>query len=612
MKSPLRWKILLFTALPIVGLALAALFVVNRDVSQRVHENIEQDLVRAAEVFEDILAQRSEQLAVASGVLVADPRFFSVLTLPGSRTDAAYRNTVAGVARDFNAITRADLFDVLDARGGLVASEGRDKGVGLERAPLVAAALAGQTAGGILAAGGAHYQVTVAPVRVGGRLVGVLLLGSRIGQSLAERLKHLTRCEVHFVSAGAVSGSTLTEAGEQAAVREVVGGTRAGAPVPGTSLPGDDDLVRTHTPSGMYLTLVRRIPGSHPEDRQHYALLRPLGAETAFLRRMQTGLLEIGILAALVAFLAAFLISERITTPVERLVRAAEEIERGNYDFPLDVKSDDEIGYLAKRFEDMRQHERAYVTSLREVARLKSDFISVASHELRTPISVISGYHELLAHSHLGPLTKQQEMALEAIRKGVETLSRIADDATRIAQLEGERLVLSLAEHDVAEILKEAMRQALDQASGRRLRTTLEVDRGMPSLRVDGARLGEAIANLVRNAVRFTPDDGRIEVRSEWEGGWLTVQVRDTGVGIVPEARERIFEQGYVVRNSLHHHSSQSLEFNSSGLGLGLPIARGIVEAHGGTITVESEPGSGSAFTIRVPAEPADPMARAA
>ncbi len=612
MKSPLRWKILLLTALPIVGLALAALFVVNRDVSQRVDENVEQDLVRAAEVFEDILAQRSEQLVVSSGVIVADPKFFSVLTLPGSRADAVYRNTVAGVARDFNAITKADLFDVLDGRGGLVASVGRDAGKKLDRAPLVAQALAGQTAAGILAADGAHYQVTATPVRVGGRVLGVLLVGARIGQSLAERLKHLTRTEVHFVSAGAVTGSTLRDPGDRSIFRDLASGARPGPPVRGASLPGDDPITRIAAPSGSYLTLVRRIPGSHPDERQLYALLRPLGAETAFLRRMQTGLLGIGILTALAAFLAALLISERITTPVQRLVRAAEEIEHGNYDYPLDVRTDDEIGYLAKRFEDMRQHERAYVTSLKEVARLKSEFISVASHELRTPISIISGYHELLSQTHLGPLTPQQELALEAIRKGLDTLGRIADDATRIAQVEGERLVLHLAEHDVAGILKEAMRQTLDQASGRRLRTTLEVDRGMPPLKVDGARLGEAIANLLRNAIRFTPDDGRIEVQSQWRGGWLVVQVRDTGIGIAPDAREKIFEQGFMVRDSLHHHSSQSLEFNSSGLGLGLSITRGFVEAHGGSITVVSELGEGSTFTIRVPAEPGDAIARAA
>lgn len=606
MRSPLRWKILLFTALPLVALALATLWVVNHDVSQRVHANIEQDLVRAAQVFEDILAQRAEQLEVASRVIAADPRFFSVLTLPGTVRDAAYRNTVSGVARDFNVITHADVFDVLDAEGRIVAAVGRDARVKIDRAPLVAAALAGQPAGGVLASPDAHYQVTATPVLVGGRVVGVLILGSRIGQGLAERLKQLTRSEVNFVSSGQITGTTLPDMEDRDAVRKALA-VRGGAVTP-----AGDDLVRVEGPTGTYLTLVRRIPGSVAEDRQIYALQRSLETETRFLRRMQTGLLELGALAVLASLLAALLIAERITTPVQRLVRAAEEIERGNYDHPLQIRSDDEIGYLAARFEDMRQHERAYVTSLREVARLKTEFISVASHELRTPISIISGYQELLAQSRLGPLTTQQDLAVEAIGQGVKTLSRIADDATRIAQIEGERLVLSLGEYDVPEILTEAMREALDQAQGRRLNTTLEVDRGMPRLRLDGARLSQAIAHLVRNAIRFTPDDGRIEVRSAWEHGWLRVEVRDTGVGIAAESRERIFERGFVVRSSLHHHSSSRLEFNSAGLGLGLPIARGIVEAHGGSISVESEPGKGSLFAIRIPAEAVPNLARAA
>src|SRR5207247_8689860 len=104
----------------------------------------------------------------------------------------------------------------------------------------------------------------------------------------------------------------------------------------------------------------------------------------------------------------------RITAPVQRLVRGAEEMERGNFDYPLQVRSRDEIGVLATSFDGMRRRQREYIRTLKEAARIKSEFINVASHELRTPVSIIRGYQEMMAQSALGPLTPQQQQAIEA------------------------------------------------------------------------------------------------------------------------------------------------------------------------------------------------------
>ena len=599
-KSPLRWRILVFTAIPIVVLALGTLWVVNGTVSRQVHDNVEQDLRRAAAVFEDMLGERAEQLRIASDVIVRDPRFFSVLTLPGSHRDPLYRNTVAGVAKDFNAITHADLFEVFDAGGMPVASVGRDRAPGAARKQLAVAVRKGRATHGVIVAGKQPFQVTVTPVLAGGRVVGVLLVGAHIGQELAEKLRELTRSDVSFVSGGALAGSTVAQPAARAAVL-------AAAIPPGTSelleLEGGD--------GGLDLTLARRIPGAGA-DGPRYAIQRSLRTETAFLREIQAGLSQLGLLAILVAIAAGLFIAERITRPLQRIVRAAEEIERGNYDFPIGAKSADEIGYLAQRFDDMRQHERAYVHSLEEVARLKSEFISVASHELVTPISVIRGYQELLVDEVMGPLNVEQKKALVAIGDGTRSLQRIADDATRIAQIEGERIILAPDEHDVSDLLKAATRSALDEAPGRHVTVALETDRSLPRILVDGPRLTEAVANLVKNGLRFTPDGGRVDVRASWLDETLEIEVADDGVGIAPEDLPHVFERGYVVRDSRNHHSSNTLEFNSAGLGLGLAIARGNVEAHGGTIEVDSAPGQGSRFVIRIRPERAESWRNAA
>ena len=594
MKSPLRWRILLFTAVPMVVLTLATIWIVHDNVSRRVHERVEEDLRRAAAVFEDMLGERAEQLGVTSDVIVRDPRFFSVLTLPGSHADPVYRNTVSGVARDFNAITHADLFVVIDVGGSAVASVGRDRAPKIASSELVKAAASGTAAHGVIRVGKSHFQATATPVIAGGRIAGVLVVGARIGQELAEKLRELTRSDVTFVAGGAVSGSTLTRPEDRAVLLEFLAAPRDKSA---------SDLVELDGAGGVSLTLARPLPGSRPDDHQYYAVQRSLHAETAFLGEMQANLAQLGLLAILVAIVAGLLVSERITQPLQRIVRAAEEIERGNYDYPVSFagrSQADEIGYLARRFDAMRQHERAYVRSLEEVARVKSEFISVCSHELRTPISVIRGFMELLLGEVMGPLSEEQKKAMRAIEEGTDKLEQIANNATRMAEIESERLVLALGEHDVSELVKVAVHTALDEARGRRVNVAVETERSAPLFVVDGSRLTEAVTNLVRNAVRFTPDGGRVEVRTRWREPWLDIEVVDDGVGITAEKQAHIFERGVVVRDSRNHHSSTTLEFNSAGLGLGLAITRGIVEAHGGTITVDSAPGKGSRFVVRL------------
>ena len=597
MKLSLRPKILLFTVLPLVTLTFFALWVTNRTISTQVLAGIDDGLRRASANLESTLDARAEYLGVAGQVIVQDPRFFSSLTLPGSHRDPQFRATVAGVAREFNSITRADLFEVFDARGTLIASVGAERSDAPARRPLVRDALAERPRAAILPAPGRHYQAVTTPVLVGGRVVGVLLLGRHIGRELAVQLKDLTRSEVTFLAGHAVTGSTLDDGADRLAVLRAFDRTdRAAGPAEGT-------IVELRGPTHRYVTLLRRLPDSAPADEQYYAVQRALDLETAFLRDIQGRLVEMGFLAALIALAAGLVISERITSPVRRLVRGAEEIERGNYGYPIHVQSGDEIGYLATRFDEMRRHQRAYVASLKEVARVKSEFINVASHELRTPASVIKGYQELLLQGILGPLTSQQRQALEAIGRGVGTLVRIAEDATRVAQIEESQLALQRGDHDVASLLRRAAEAALAGSGGRKVRVTVAADADPPTARVDGDRMVEAVTHLITNGIRFTPDGGEVVVRSRRERAQLVLEVEDTGIGISEERRAEIFDRAFMIRDSRHHHSSDTLEFNSSGLGLGLPIARGIVRMHGGTLEVESSVGRGSVFRIRLPLE---------
>jgi signal transduction histidine kinase len=594
-KLRLRPRIVLFTVLPLVGLTFVTLWVVNRAISSEVRSGIDDGLRRASATLENMLTAREEYLAVAGEVIVQDPRFFSSLTIPGTHVDPDFRATVAGVAHEFNAITRADLFEVFDAKGELIASVGPSRSDEATRRALVAGALSDRSRGSILSAPGQIFQAAVTPVFAGGRLVGVLLLGEDIGAEMAGRLRDLTRSEVTFIAGSAVPGSTIQESADRAALLDACARFAPSASeAAGTiaELQG-----RTHR----YITLIRRLPGSEPAARTFYAVQRSHDVETAFLRDIQRRLVELGLIAALAALIAGFVVSERITSPLRRLVRAAEEIERGNYDFPIDARSGDEVGYLATRFDDMREHQRAYVARLKEVARIKSEFIDVASHELRTPVSIIRGFQELFAAGALGPLTPQQSQAVEAIGKSAETLGRIAENATQVAQIEARRLSLRVGEHGVEALLRRAVERATSGAVGRGVRVTIVAEPNVGTARVDGERIVEAVAHLVRNAIRFTADGGAVTVRAARGPARLEITVEDTGVGMSAKRQAEILDQAVLAGDSKHHHSSDGLEFNSAGMGLGIPIVRGIVNMHGGSLEVSSTEGRGSVFRIVLP-----------
>ena len=595
MRIGLRPKILLLTVLTPVVLAVATVWIVHSNVSREVHTSIQDELRRASLVFESTLEARSEALGTAGQVIARDPRFFSILTLPGAHADPQYRATVQGVARDFNLITRADLFEVVDGQGRLLATVGRGSSTRGSRDPLVRAALEGRGASGILV-GPADYQVTVTPVFAHGHVIGGLLLGARIGQPLARRLRDLTRSEVTFVSGRRSVGSTLEDADREATLRALRGRARA------DSVP-QSELLEIKAPSSTFLTLVRPIPDSNPAAPQYYVMQRSLEAETEYLTAMRNLLIQLGVLAVIIAILGGMAAAQRITAPIQRLVRAADEMERGDYQFPLEIKSRDEFGHLAERFEEMRQREKVYVQSLEEVARMKTEFINVASHELRTPISIIRGFHDLFATGGLGPITPPQTKALEAIESSLVSLTRVAEDATKMAQIEGERLVLTIDDFDVSTVLRQGVADAIGDARKRELDVTIEVEPDLPPARMDGMRIAQAVCQLVRNAIRFTPDGGMIDVRAWREKDVLVIEVRDTGIGIPEEKARDLFDKSFMVRDSLHHHSSTKLEFNSAGLGLGLAIVRGIIEAHGGTISVESHISRGTTVSMRVPYE---------
>jgi signal transduction histidine kinase len=231
---------------------------------------------------------------------------------------------------------------------------------------------------------------------------------------------------------------------------------------------------------------------------------------------------------------------------------------------------------------------------LRELDRLKDEFIGMFSHELRTPLASILGYAEILMED--GVTGPDAGHCVEVIDRNAKRLLRLTGDLQLLSQINAGQLPTEFRRADLADIAACAVEEMRPEAERKHIDLVLCAT-AVPPLAVDSTRIAQLLGNLLSNALKFTPDGGKVEVRLGTEGDWAVLAVADTGVGIPVADRERIFERFF--RTAIAKR--QAIQ----GTGLGLTITQAIVAAHNGTITVEGEEGHGTTFTVRLPLRPA-------
>jgi signal transduction histidine kinase len=224
--------------------------------------------------------------------------------------------------------------------------------------------------------------------------------------------------------------------------------------------------------------------------------------------------------------------------------------------------------------------------------RLKSEFLASMSHELRTPLHTVIGFSELLLEEIEGPLNDKQKRFIGHIHKDSMHLLELINDVLDLSKIEAGRLELRREPFDVAAAIEDVLGSIRSLGSAKAMQLTTSVS--VPSaLYADRVRFKQVIYNLLSNAVKFTPQGGKIHVNARVLDGFLQITVTDNGIGIAKEQHASVFDK--------FHQVGATTKGVREGTGLGLAITKHLVEQHGGRISLESEPGKGSCFTITVP-----------
>ncbi len=232
------------------------------------------------------------------------------------------------------------------------------------------------------------------------------------------------------------------------------------------------------------------------------------------------------------------------------------------------------------------------VSERARLERAKSEFVATASHELRSPLTSIKGFIELLEHSSDGMSARQREF-IDIILKSTDRLVELVNDLLDVARIEADHVEINRRPIDVGEVVHEVVELIVPRAQAKQQHLSTYVSPTLPPAMADPGRIRQIVANLLTNAHLYTPEGGTIHVRVEADRAWVQILVQDSGVGMTKEETERIFDRFYRAGNR---------SGSNPGTGLGLSIVKSLVDLHAGQITVESEPGRGTIFRVRLPA----------
>ena len=289
------------------------------------------------------------------------------------------------------------------------------------------------------------------------------------------------------------------------------------------------------------------------------------------------------LIALMLAVSLGFLISRNIVGPLTRLTEASQLMAAGDFEHKVEIETEDEVGELAKAFNQMSD-------DLAEGRRLRRQMTADIAHDLRSPLAVIAGYIESMRDEVLSPTPAR----FDTIYSEIEHLQHLISDLRTLSRADAGELPLNLQRLNPQELIDRTIATFKLQAEQKNIQIEANIEASIPSINGDEERLAQVLGNLVNNALRHTPEDGAIRLNSRKDANGVLLSIEDTGEGIPEDVLPRIFDRFYRVDEARQQNSGES--------GLGLAIAKSLIEAHGGTINVFSKVGSGTRFDILLPA----------
>jgi len=289
-----------------------------------------------------------------------------------------------------------------------------------------------------------------------------------------------------------------------------------------------------------------------------------------------------GVVAIVIALILTLVLSRRLSSPIGVLARAARRLGRGDLSQRVQFQGKGEVGELAQAFNSM-------AADLEHAEQLRRNLVADVAHELRTPLSNIQGYLEAIRDRVMKP----NATTIHSLNEETALLSRLVDELQELSLAEAGELKLVYQAGDIANVVKKAVTSWQPQVAAKEILLSLDLPDNLPLVNIDGQRVNQVLHNLLENAVAHTGKGGTITVAAAKQGDWVEISVSDTGEGIPAVDLPNIFERFYRV--------DRSRARATGGSGLGLTIAKRLVEAHGGKITVQSEMGKGSRFSFTLP-----------
>ncbi len=309
----------------------------------------------------------------------------------------------------------------------------------------------------------------------------------------------------------------------------------------------------------------------------------PITDAFSVLRNLFAWSLIIALLILVLIIISAIIFAGTITRPIRELARGADEIKSGNLKYTLKLATGDEFELLGQQFNEM-------IKVLNENQRLRDEFVFIAAHELRTPVTAIRGYLEMILEGIFGEVSEPVKKNLKIIEGANNNLVELVQNLLEIARNEAGKMTIEMTDIDLNEKISAVNAQLASLAIEKGLTVSFKPLHEKAMIKADAGKLSEVLVNIIGNAIKYTTGNGAVEIYQEEDNEYFITHVRDHGIGMSPEELEKLFSKFYRVKNA----ETSKIQ----GTGLGLFITKEIVERMEGKIWVTSEKGQGSTFSF--------------